>query len=109
MQRSTLFLAFLALVVGFALFKVKYKVVDIEQQLAQAKSLIQQEQENIHMLQAEWSHLNDPKRLQTLAKQLDIGPVATTQVIALLPHRGADLPLPTFTPQPHLAAIHEGQ
>ncbi len=105
MKRSTFCLIFLALIVGTALFKVKYQVVDIEQRLFEARTLIRQEQENIHMLQAEWSHLNDPKRLQTLAKQLDIGPVATTQVMALLPFEGG---VPTSIPRTQLASMHEG-
>ena len=107
MQRSTVLLALLALVVGVSLFKVKYKVVDIEQELSQTVALIRQEEENIHMLQAEWSHLNDPKRLQALAQQLDIGPVRTTQVVALLPHRESDLQLQSSVPQARLASLHE--
>jgi len=104
MQRSTLLLALCALIVGAALFKLKYKVVDLEQQLAQTVAMIRQEEKNIHMLQAEWSHLNDPKRLQMLAHQLDIGPVRATQVIAFLPSQEKKT---EAAPQPQLASLHE--
>jgi cell division protein FtsL len=84
MQRSTTLLIFLALVVGFILFKVKYEVVETEQQLQQTLAHINREEENIHILKAEWSHLNEPQRLQKLAKKyLDIGPVRAEQVISL--------------------------
>ena len=84
MQRSTSFLILLALGIGFVLFKVKYEVVEIEEKFLKTVAQINREEENIHILKAEWSHLNEPQRLQSLAKKyLDIGPMKTQQVVAL--------------------------
>jgi len=84
MQRSTSFLILLALGIGFVLFKVKYEVVEIEEKFLKTLAQINREEENIHILKAEWSHLNEPQRLQSLAKKyLDIVPMKTQQVVAL--------------------------
>ncbi len=85
MQRSTALFFFLALLIGFILFKVKYEVVEIEHQLADITRQIEQEKGNIHILKAEWSHLNEPQRLQKLAeKYLDIMPMKTEQISAIV-------------------------
>ncbi len=84
MHRSTSFLVLLALGVGFVLFKVKYEVVEIEEKFSKTRAQIRREEDTIHILKAEWSHLNEPQRLQSLAeKYLDIGPTKTQQVLAL--------------------------
>ena len=94
MKRSNFMMGVLAVAVGFALFEVKYKVEDIEKNLAANVKQISSEHENIHMLEAEWAYLNEPKRLQQLAhKYLDIIPVKAQQVSTMdvafetLPHR----------------------
>lgn len=107
MQGITPLLALLAVVGGCVLFEVKYKVVDIEQQLSQTLALIEQEKENLHMLRAEWSHLNDPKRLQALAQQLGIYPVQTTQIIALGRHRETSSISSGTRPKLELASMRE--
>lgn len=85
MRRSTTLFCLLALLVSFILFKVKYEVVEIEQRLSQTLKQIQREEETIHILRAEWSHLNEPQRLQKLAEAyLDIGPIKTDQIVAIL-------------------------
>jgi hypothetical protein len=95
MQRSTSFLILLALCIGFVLFKVKYEVVEIEEKFLKTVAQIGREEENIHILKAEWSHLNEPQRLQSLAKKyLDITPMKTQQVVALFDPAGGSLPLP---------------
>ena len=106
MQRSMLVILILSLVGGFILFKVKYEVVSIEEQLASTEQQIAHERETIHILKAEWSHLNEPQRLQKLAeKYLDIGPVKTEQ-IASVTRKPQDIDdLIPGTPQPHLASM----
>jgi len=85
MQRSTVLFFLLAIIVGFVLFKVKYEVVEIEQKLAQTQQQIEREKENIHILKAEWSHLNEPQRLKKLAeKYLDIVPTKSEQIAAII-------------------------
>jgi hypothetical protein len=82
-RRSTIIVGGLSIVIGFALFKTKYAVMALEQQHQQVKKGIQETKEALHVLRAEWAHLNDPSRLQTLAqKYLDIAPIGSTQYVS---------------------------
>lgn len=106
MQRSTSIFFLLALFGGFILFKVKYEVVEIEQKMAQTEKQISREKETIHILKAEWSHLNEPQRLQKLAeKYLDIVPMKTEQIAAVIRDFKTEENLKNFLPQPHLASM----
>lgn len=59
-----------------ALFTLKHQVRALEDQLTQLNRAIGEEQQAIHVLKAEWSHLNDPARLKELAKRhLNLEPV----------------------------------
>jgi hypothetical protein len=83
MRRSTVVVGILSVVTGLALFKTKYAVMTLEQQHKQIKKSIQETHEALHILRAEWAHLNDPGRLQTLAqKYLDIAPIGSTQYVS---------------------------
>lgn len=90
--RSTFLWLALAIIVGFALFHVKYQVQDLEEELARLNAAILKEQQQIHVLRAEWSYLNTPSRLEELAaRHLDLGPVQTAQIgsVSSLPWRPA--------------------
>ena len=93
LKRSTLFFACIAVGTGIALFHIKYQVIALEQEYKQTIARIKETHESIHVLRAEWTHLNDPKRLQVLAqKHLNIGPIQSSQFIslkALAPSQGA--------------------
>lgn len=107
MQRSTSIFFLLALIGGFILFKVKYEVVDIEQKLAHATQQISREKETIHILKAEWSHLNEPQRLQKLAeKYLEIVPMKTEQIAAVIRNNSQDN-LRNCLLQTHFASTQE--
>ena len=67
--RITLFWICLAVTVGFGLFHVKYKVQALEDDLRQLNAAITEEQEQLHVLAAEWAHLNRPDRLEALARR----------------------------------------
>ncbi len=83
MRQPTLAVLIIALVIGLSLFRLKYKVMSLEQHHNQVKRSIHDNMESLHVLKAEWAHLNDPKRLQTLAvKYLDIGPLKKTQLVS---------------------------
>ena len=89
--------AFVSLVLGgalsLALFSLKYQVQDLEDELVYLNRTILADQEAIHVLKAEWSHLNDPRRLRSLARRhLGMKPVMPAQLatIADLPPRPAD-------------------
>ena len=65
---SLLWLALVA-VTGFATFKVKYAVQDIEEELNKARRQTVAEQQEIHVLRAEWTALNQPERLADLNRR----------------------------------------
>ena len=67
--RGTIVWAVLAGLVGALLFFIKHEVMDLESQLATVHHDIQRNQEDIHVLKAEWSYLNDPVRLRQLAEK----------------------------------------
>jgi cell division protein FtsL len=106
MHRSTFFLIFLALFLGFVLFKVKYEVVAIEEELRQTLAQIRKEEENMHILKAEWSHLNEPQRLQKLAQYLDIKPIKTEQIVVMM-QQDTEKTLLVPSSRVHLASLKE--
>jgi hypothetical protein len=97
--RATLFWIGLASAVGFGLFHVKYKVQALEDELKQLNSGIVHEQEQVHVLRAEWAYLNRPERLEDLnSRFLGLGPMTPAQLGGLddLPPRpvAEDAPKP---------------
>jgi hypothetical protein len=80
----------LVLVAGFTTFKVKYAVQDIEDQLNRVRRHTIAEQQEIRVLTAEWTFLNQPERLAELNRRfLQLAPIAAKQM-----QRGiADIPL----------------
>lgn len=87
--RATLFCICLAVAVGFGLFHVKYKVQALEEELVRLNRQIVHEQEQLHVLRAEWAYLNRPERLEDLnGRFLRLGPATPAQMGRL-----ADLPV----------------
>ena len=79
-RRSTLLTTILAASTGLALFVVKYQVQDLEDTLTQINREIASNRQAVHVLKAEWSHLNEPNRLRFLAaRHLDLGPLENGQ------------------------------
>lgn len=58
----------LAAGVGVSLFLLKHEVQSLEDELNRVNRDIQASHEDIHVLKAEWSYLNDPARLRRLAE-----------------------------------------
>jgi len=80
-RHTTLLFVLLACALSLALFSVKYQVQDLEGELSGLERSIAGERQAIHVLKAEWSHLNDPSRLDGLAREyLGMKPVAPEQV-----------------------------
>ena len=52
------------LVLAALVFHLKYEVMALAQQHRDIKNQIQKTDEDLHVLKAEWSHLNNPTRLQ---------------------------------------------
>ncbi|MFC4236804.1 hypothetical protein ACFOY8_16495 [Thalassospira xianhensis] len=68
MTRAMTFIGlFLTIVIGAGTYWVSHEVERLEKQYAVIQSDILNEQETIHVLDAEWSYLNSPQRVETLA------------------------------------------
>ncbi len=79
----------LAIAVGVGLFMLKYEVQGLEDELSRLNREIRADRAAVHVLEAEWSYLNDPARLRELAtRHLGLVPLAPDQVSSL-----AQLPL----------------
>ena len=80
-RQTTLLAIILAAALSVVLFAVKYQVQDLEEELTSIDRAILNEERAIHVLRAEWSHLNDPERLRLLTERhLDLGPVSAQQL-----------------------------
>ncbi len=83
---------------AFVLYSLEHASRQNERQIAKYKRQIAEEQENIKLLNAEWSYLNKPERLERLAREhLSLRPAEPQQFVkradlaALLPERPAPL------------------
>ena len=81
---------------AFGLYKLKYNISVSEDRLGQLQTQIEQEQEELRVLKAEWSHLNRPERIQKLTEKflklgpLDPGQIAEIKDIPFNPVNGED-------------------
>ena len=85
---NTIFLL-IAVLSGVGLFVLKYQVKEKETELRLIHLDILKTKRELHMLEAEWAHLNDPKRLKALVtSQTNWEVITSKQLIEI-----ADLPL----------------
>ncbi len=78
---STILWASAVIVVGYAMFQVKYEVMQQEDRLARLDREISSDREAVRVLNAEWSFLTQPARLDALARRyLDLVPIGTKQL-----------------------------
>lgn len=75
---------------GYTLFHITFQVQALEDELSQLNRQIVKEQEAVHVLEAEWSYLNRPQRIEQLSETLlpMLGRVQPAQVMRL-----EDLPM----------------
>lgn len=67
---------------GVALFSLKYQVKEKETELKRIHVNILKTKRDLHMLEAEWAHLNDPKRLKAIVtNQTDWKVIKSEQLI----------------------------
>lgn len=72
----------LTLFMTFGTFVMKNRVQDLEKELIAINQTIKEDIKTIHILKAEWSHLNNPERLRNLAqKHIALNPVKAEQII----------------------------
>lgn len=69
-------------IMGFGMFVMKNQVQSLEKELVRINANISEDIKAIHVLKAEWSHLNSPARLRELAgKHIDLNPMKAGQII----------------------------
>ncbi|MBT7943062.1 MAG: energy transducer TonB, partial [Alphaproteobacteria bacterium] len=66
---AMILISLLAMSLSLTLFVVKYQVQDLEGELVAYNRSITDDRQAIHVLKAEWSHLNQPARLRDLAER----------------------------------------
>jgi len=77
-------------VTALTLFQIKQEVYTLEQEIAEVQGEVLRDQEAVHVLQAEWSYLNDPARIATLAERhLGLAPIPAERIVGF-----EDLPMP---------------
>lgn len=82
--KSTIIWLGLAGAAGAVLYQTSYRVQAMQAELADINHKIVKEQDGIHVAQAEWSYLNDPSRLERLAKQyLPLQATAADQIVTI--------------------------
>lgn len=70
------------LVAAFVVYSLEYSIKQGERDIALAKKQTREANETIRLLNAEWSMLTQPERLQRLAvKHLELQPVKAGQVV----------------------------
>jgi cell division protein FtsL len=95
------------LMTGIAVFSVKSAVAGLEEELLRVRKEVAHDQEAIHVLNAEWSYLNQPTRLAELAKRHLplLQPIATVQYadqgrLEQLPWKPGETPAAETAPPP---------
>lgn len=82
MIRPPVALVALAALAGGALFHIAFQVSALEDRLALLNDEIRAERDTIHVLRAEWTHLNQPERLADLSvRYLGMAPVTVASVV----------------------------
>jgi cell division protein FtsL len=78
---NALWISLIALV-GAGMFTLKYEVKKLETELVQINQEIKSDSQSIHVLKAEWSHLNNPSRIRRLTqKHIAMKPLQAEQII----------------------------
>lgn len=95
-KSATVVLSVVAVALALVLFSVKYRVQDLEEELARVTRQIDAERRAQHVLHAEWSYLTDPQRLRRLASRHlpDLRPITPEQLGTF-----ADLPAADAEPE----------
>ena len=65
----TAFWFVMTVLIGVGTYWISHEVERLERRYAAIQSEILDEQESIHVFQAEWSYLNSPARIEKLAKE----------------------------------------
>lgn len=97
--KSSLMLLGMAAVAGAVLFETSFKVQELEESLSAVNRQIVAEHDAIQVLHAEWALLNEPSRLDHLAKEfLPLQPAETRQYAAIATIPDRKIPDPALIP-----------
>jgi len=108
MRKTTLLWLILALFCGIGIFHTSQRVHDEREKIATLNASIDKEQESLRVLNAEWSYLNQPARLEKLAKTyLHLAPLKGGQFVKVedIAMRSADVVATTQTAAPAPASV----
>ena len=84
MHRTTILTLLIAAVMSVALFFLKYEVTHLEEELERLNKAIDGDHEVMHVLRAEWSHLNDLERVRSLShRYLELGPTSPLRIVTV--------------------------
>ena len=84
MKRATILWMLLAITAGFGLFLLKYEVKSMEKLLTEINHSTIENLQAVHVIKAEWGHLNQPSRLETLGTGLlKFKPVKPTEYVQI--------------------------
>ncbi len=110
MNRIVNILLVVLMIIGAAaVYDMKYEAEIAAERVADLRAQVVREREEISLLKAEWSLLNQPARLQKLVDRyhqfLELEPVDVRQILAIeeLPARPLDLR--PFAPGPRLGGL----
>jgi cell division protein FtsL len=96
-------LVVVVLALAFVLYSLEHRMRAGERALAKLDHEITQERELIRLLEAEWSYLTRPARIERLAREhLAMGPLVPAQVVpeAEIPRRIPERPAPNPAESP---------
>lgn len=84
MNKAMVVSVILLVLVGIGVSRMKYEVVFLRRNLKILAEETKQCLDNIKVLEAEWSYLNNPKRLKTLAEKYlpEMKPIGIKQVMS---------------------------
>ncbi|MEM6616370.1 MAG: cell division protein FtsL [Pseudomonadota bacterium] len=91
----------IAVLAAIGLYKVKIEARELAKDVRQIERDIAKTEEAISMLQAEWSVLNDPVRIQRLAEDhLGLKPMSSDQIMIVTSFEGDGRRQPLVDRQP---------
>ncbi|MDA0238792.1 MAG: hypothetical protein O3A84_02045 [Proteobacteria bacterium] len=104
MRQTTIFTLLVAAIMGVAVFYLKYEVTDLEAELERLNHMIVSDREAVHVLKAEWSHLNNADRIKGLAdKYLQMDATRPAQLI-----QPDEVPIESFAERQKRDLGHKG-
>ncbi len=82
------------------MFAIKNHVINLEGELSRINTQIKSDQRALHVLNAEWTYLNDPSRIRDLSvRHAGMKPIRAERIISFsaIPFRDAPAAVPSAT------------